>query len=91
MCFTDDVEGIYALVIKTKSGQEIKKAGRLTQENQNCFQELKMQHAADSYTTAQTRFYQDSLVNQNIASVKWMISRRYYEEPMAEGEFVPSH
>jgi hypothetical protein len=87
MCFNKEVSGIYALVIQTKSGREIKRAGRFTGEGQSCLKELKMQHSAASYTTAQKNFYADSLVNENIASVTWTVSRRYYEEPYAQGEF----
>ncbi|WP_190300513.1 hypothetical protein [Rufibacter hautae] len=88
MCFTREVEGIYSMVIKTKQGKEIKKAGRLVGGGRKCFTELKMQHAASAYNTAQTSFYTDTLVTENIASIKWNISRRYYEEPFAEGEFL---
>ncbi|WP_210485821.1 hypothetical protein [Rufibacter aurantiacus] len=87
MCFSGKVEGLYSLVIKTKQGKEIKKAGQLQGADRKCFTELKMQHAATSYNTSQTRFYTDSLVTSNISSVKWNIARRYYEEPFAEGEF----
>ncbi|ALJ00119.1 hypothetical protein [Rufibacter tibetensis] len=88
MCFNKEVEGIYSIVIKTKAGKEVKRAGRMMGEGKKCFQDLKMQHSTSSYTTAQTRFYQDSLINQNISSVKWNITRRYYEEPYAEGEYL---
>ncbi len=88
MCFSQEVSGIYTLVIKMKSGKEIKKAGRLLEEDQACFTDLKMQHSVSSYTTAQKQFYADSLVNENIASIKWTVSRRYYEEPLGEGELL---
>jgi len=87
MCFNQEVEGLYALVIKTRAGKEIKRAGQLLPVGATCFQELKTQHGPSSYSPEQVRFYADSLVDGNIVSVKWTISRRYYEAPSAKGEF----
>ncbi len=87
MCFTSNVEGLYALVITTKSGTEIKRAGSLTPAGATCFTQTKMEHGRSSYTDAQARFYADSLVNDNIATVEWAISRRYYEPPSDQGTF----
>ncbi|WP_161486710.1 hypothetical protein [Rufibacter roseus] len=87
MCFDQEVEGLYSLVITTKSGKEIKRAGQLEPAGASCFQEEKRQFSLDSYTDAQRQFLSDSLTNENIASVKWVISRRHYESPTAEGVF----
>lgn len=87
MCFSDEVEGLYNLVITTKSGKEIKRAGRLSPAGATCFTQAKMEHGPTSYSDTETKFYADTLINDNIVSVSWAISRRYYEAPLSEGVF----
>ena len=92
MCFNENIEGkYYSITIVTKSGRIIEKGGVLVLPKNSsmdfCFKEQKMQYSFRAYDEEKTKFYEDSIINKNIAIVKWEVYTKDYKKPIAIGEY----
>lgn len=92
MCFNEKYEGNYKVIFVTKSGKEISKEGSLIlsedKEANFCSKNQKMQYSFRAYDATDTKFYKDSLTNENISFIKWELYDQDYQKPYAKGEFI---